>query len=1141
MPSWTTDQSRAINERGGKIIVSAAAGSGKTAVLSQRVITYILSGGSISKLLVVTFTKAAAEEMKSRIKDKINEAYLKDTKNTHLKNELSLVDISDITTMDAFYGNIVKDNFEKLGIDKNFDILSNEEENILKNKVLKEVFRNSFKKYDNFKDTLNFFGANDLNLIKDIVLKVSGFLDTIPFKDKVVDKIINKYDGNYYKDLFFSEIKNDVKSYQALYDDIINDLYNESDQLDKTIEIAKADLNYINDLLKIDSFDELSSRLRSISFLRFQVPKDYKDSPCVIKYKTIRAGFKNIIKKLSNDLSLMTDEIYNSDMILCKKHVMVLFNVVNDYMNLLLEEKKKINAYSFSDISHFVIHLLIKEDGKTNLANKYSLKYDEILIDEYQDTNNLQNIIFNAISKDDTNLFIVGDVKQSIYRFRSAAPEIFNNDKKNAFYDTFPKLITLSKNFRSRSGVLDFCNFIFENTMTDSFGEVSYDRNERLYLGANFEDGSNLDTEVIIIDGKEKDDDNENNITNTQKEAIIVADKVKSLIDSKYQVYDNKNGIWKNITPSDIALLFRSTKNSSYYIEALKRRGISAYAEDSRSYFDNYEVKLVINMLKIIDNPYDDIALLSVLQSACVNLSLDDIVELRYKDKYNSLYDNLLKSDNNVVKSFLENLKSLKEYSYNHSLYEILNMVYKTYDIIPVTLSATQGINKEKNLIQMINHATNFESNKTKSLHEFITYLEDINLNKDSLEGINPLSDKNNVLITTIHKSKGLEYPVVFVCETGKLFNTTDLKNDVMINEDYGMVFNLRDFDNKIKYESIPIKAFKSLEKNKMLSEELRILYVALTRAKEKIIITGFSSNLEKLVDKASVNMGEESVISNTYLKNVSCFLDIIVACLLRHPNASNLRYYSKVDNKVFSSASKVNIKVIDGININESEFNTEIKLKKEDFDIEWFNKILSLNNKYDTYPQYLSVSDIKKDKSYKKAPNFMSDGISHTKLGTLYHKIFEYLDVKKYSVGTLKEALEELVLKRLISKEEYESINLEKIFAYLTSDLYDILLKSDAIYKEKEITFEIPTSYYDKELKSGNILTSGIIDLLFIKDDTYYIVDYKTDKVDKLDELVDRYKVQLDLYEIGVKNIFNAKDVKKYIYSVYLNKFIEI
>ena len=361
----------------------------------------------------------------------------------------------------------------------------------------------------------------------------------MPNQDEVVNKIIGFYDKDYYKNKMFEEIHKYVNSIKKLYKKGIENLYNDSDKFDKVIDIFNKDLNYMSDILNIYNFNDLSSRIRTMSFDNLRCPSGEKENQYYMILKTLRDEFKAYKNSMLDEFMNISDEIYNDDMIVCKQKVEELLYIVKEFRKMLLDEKMKINSFSFSDISHFVIELLISNNNKTNLAKKLSEKYDEILIDEYQDTNNLQNIIFNAISKNNSNLFIVGDVKQSIYKFRNAAPEIFNEDKNNSYIDKFPMLITLSKNFRSRSEVLDFSNFVFDNIMTSDFGEVDYDNDERLYLGANYPNGNNLDTEVIIIDGKEKND-KEDDIKNIEKEAIVVADKIKYLLDSKYQVYDNK-------------------------------------------------------------------------------------------------------------------------------------------------------------------------------------------------------------------------------------------------------------------------------------------------------------------------------------------------------------------------------------------------------------------------------------------------------------------------------------------------------------------------------------------------------------------------------------------------------------------------
>ncbi len=1144
MPSWTKDQEQAINLRGGKVIVSAAAGSGKTAVLSERVIKYVLDGGSISRLLIVTFTDAAAKEMKLRIKDKISYLVNEHPNDARLKKELLLSQMARITTMDAFYSEIVKNNFEKLNINRNFKILSNEEERMLSYVVVKEVMESAFELIPSYDDALSFFGASDVDLIKDIVLKTSSFLDTLPFKDKFIKFAIENYDecSNTYKDMFFDQIKKKMKQYDELYHDVITELYDD-DCFDKILQTARKEKNFINDFLNINTFDDLAKRLRSISFDTLRTPKGHKDDPAVIKYKIIRDDFKDEVNKKMHELMFIDDAVYAKEKAICKKNLLVLFEVVNLYLSKLMEEKRRQNAFSFSDIAHFVIDLLIKNDKKTPLAINIMNMFDEILIDEYQDTNNLQNVIFNAISKDNKNLFIVGDVKQSIYRFRSACPEIFNDDKKNATKNDFPRLINLAKNFRSRKEVLDFCNFVFENTMSNLFGEVSYDDNEKLYLGASFEEGNNLSAEAHIIDDVKETENDEEDVCKSQKEATYVAERIKKMLDEKNKIYDNKKRLWRNIKPSDIVILLRSLKDSNYFIKALNQKNISVYCESTLSYFDNYEVKLVINILKVIDNPNDDIALLSVLKSPCFNVSLDDVSLARKGNKKRSLKESILSSDIEYLKDCLQKIDELQKFACNNKIEKLLARIYEYFDLFLVMASQPGSKQRTKNLFQMLKHAVDFEKDESKSLHEFTDYLEALIINKDSLQGVNPLSDGDNVLITTIHKSKGLEYPIVFVCQTGKNFNFTDVRSDFMINQDLGVCFPIRNHEYKLRYDTVMMMLFKEYEKNKMLSEELRVLYVALTRAKEKIIITGCVNNLDKMVLNASSKMGEEKLVSSLYLKSCKSYLEILLPCFLRCSEAEELRFLSSIKVKMFPSKAKLNLFLIKSNEINSDYFNEKEKKKIINYDFNTLKKIneFSYDNSLSYVPEKLSVSQLKSSESYFKKPKFMTDGISHAKKGTLYHTILELLPVKRYNLESLKQELEKMVLEDKITNEAKVNINLEKIFSYLTSDIYDMVLSADEVYKEHEINFKVPAKYYDSSLKSGKILIDGVIDLLFVKDNVYYVVDYKTDNVLKLEELVNRYKFQLDLYELGLKETMNAKVVKKYIYSIKLNKFIEV
>ena len=1123
--AWTNDQKRAINTRGGKVLVSAAAGSGKTAVLSERVLDFVSSGNDIDKLLVVTFTEAAALEMKTRIKSKIEEKVLEEKDNKHLVRQLTLIDSAKITTMDSFYSEIVKQNFDKLGIMPDFSILSGAEEEIIKNKVIKELLEDSFNNND-FIYLLDSFNDKTTNLIKDKIIKVANFLDTIPFAHEYIKDSIEKYSSSYYKDLLISEIKNNIKSYQNIYEDIKEELYNASSDFDKLDNNIYEETTIINKLLEAGNINEMSSIIRLAKFSTQARITGHKDDYVFEKYKVIRKKFKDYITKKLLFLVSISDEEFDRQVGESKKVLSLLFDVVLDYKNRLLDEKRKINKYTFGDIPHFVISLLIKDNKKSQLAKNISLMFDEILIDEYQDTNMLQDIIFNAISKDETNLFVVGDIKQSIYKFRSACPKIFNDGKNNAYKDKFPMLITLSKNFRSRNLVLDFSNFIFENIMSDYLGEVVYNSEEKLYTGASFPDNMNAISEIDIIDvvknKEEVKNEEEEELSNAAKEASYVANRVKELIDTKYQVYD-KNGYYRDIKPSDIAILSRSLTNSDLYINALKNKGIGVYTNKDIVFFDNYDVKLIIAILKIIDNPYDDISLMTVIKSNLYNIEDNDIALLRIKNKNISLYDLLKTSDNSNIIKFIEDFNDIRCYAVNKKIVDIINYVYKKLDVINIIGTDK---NKVKNLTLMIKNANDFEDSTPRSLYEFVSYIEEILLDESSFSGTNPLSDGDNVLMTTIHRSKGLEFPVVIVCNTGKKFNDMDFRSDILIDDNYGVGLDLINKDKMYTYETISKMVIKKQMKRLMLSEELRVLYVALTRAREKLIITGYINNLESNLKSASYFIGDDVGINTMYLEDSNNYLKWILACLIRHKSGSKLREYGNISCKTFMHDSVFDVNIIDSNTIKE-DTNIVSDNSNIEEDIIINNYDYTLSDK----PIKLSVSDLKKEQaSYLRKPYFINSDVKSTNLGTLYHKVFELLPVRKYTISSLKEELNNIN----ITSDERKLINLEKIFSYLTSSLYDMILDSDKVLKEYPITFDAP---YNNNL----VMVDGIIDLLCINGDTYNIIDYKTDKVSDINELIDRYKMQLDLYEIGVRNIFNAKNINKYIYSIELNKYIKL
>ncbi len=1117
MTKWTDDQKKAIDIRGKKILVSAAAGSGKTAVLTERVIKYIIDGNDIDRLLVVTFTTAAAQGLKSKIKSKLLEL----DKTEHINKQLILIENAKITTMDAFYNDLVSQNFYKLNILPDFNIMDEASNKVLSDKIISDILENEFGSED-YLFLLDTLGVNNKTLIKDTIEKISYFLDTKPFYKDTLNKILDDYKAEsfeksiWYK-LLLNKINGDINMYIDIYKLNIEDL----STYDKLYEQATSELNKLKGLLKLDNIDDLFLNIKSFSFDRLPTPKGSANEEIVIKHKAIREDLKDTINKLNEDITQISNEDFINELNTSYKVLNKLFNIVIKYKDKLLEEKIKLNSFTFSDISKFALQLLIDSSKqKTELALEISNRFDEILIDEYQDTNELQTIIFNAISKNN-NIFIVGDVKQSIYRFRKARPEIFIADKKAALTDNNIELINLSKNFRCRKEIITFCNNLFKDIMSEEVGEINYDSNEELVYGSDYDSNSNkIDINIIDNNKEQYIDDDEYDLTDSQKEAVFVADSIKKLLDSKKQIFDKEINKNRAIKLSDIAILFRAKDSMDIFRRALIKRNINAYSENNELYFENYEVQLIYSILQIIDNSYVDIPLVAVLTSPLFTFTFKELIDIRQINRYSSVYENLLLINTDKSKSFINKLNEYKEYYKNNSISSLISYIYEDLDYINIIQSIGRPDEKRKNSIQMIKYAKDYEKCFNSNLSEFIKYIKNIVDNEIKIKGINPLPNDDCIKLLTIHSSKGLEYPVVYLVETGRRFNFNDLRQDFLIDDDYGMAFKIRDNNINIKTDTLQYICTKELLKIKAISEELRILYVAITRAKEHLIITGTCNNPITLYKNAILKLVNNK-ISTSYMKNTKTYLEQIMPLLVKDINSKSLQDMSDFSIKG-NIDSNINLNIIESKDISDKEFEEDIKEieSKLNIDIDMIEIKRVEKSK--------SVTSLKQKDIYIRQLESMS--INKAELGNIYHKILEVLEVKEYNESTLEIEINKLVSNNVFLKADISKINIKNIYNFVTSDIYNMLLESTEYKKEYEIFF-----------LQNDMLIDGVIDLVFKYNNIYYIIDYKSDIVDNVNILKNRYSDQLNMYEEAIKQKYDTNDIKKYIYSIHLSKFVEI
>ena len=879
----------------------------------------------------------------------------------------------------------------------------------------------------------------------------------------------------------------------------------------------------------------------------------------------------------------------------------------------------------FSDVEHFALKILLDENGNpTEIAKKYQSKFDEIAIDEYQDSNLVQEYILTSISKGN-NIFMVGDVKQSIYKFRQARPDLFLSKYKT--YKLKQKKtenddlkIQLFKNFRSRKEVLDFSNLIFSKIMTEELGELNYTEEEYLNLGADYKDtGEDLKTEIDIIkiDNKEDEEEpeelevevDENEDTQDEEfkteverkedievEAMFVANKIKQLIDNKFQVYDAKTKEKRDIKYKDIVVLLRSTKISAPIFEKeIIKLGIPVFSDSSSEYLESLEIQTIMNLLKIIDNPLQEIPLVATMRSTIGGFTDNELVEIRLSDKYDNFYNTLLKSKKDVseqlrnkINKFLEQIEMWRKEQEYLSLDELIWKIYNDTGYFNYVGLMRNGELRQANLKMLFERAKQCESISFKGLYNFINYIEKIKTSSKDMDSAKVIGENDDVVrIMSIHKSKGLEFPVVILANSGKQFNLQDLNSKILLHPELGIGVKYIDYDMQITYDTLSKRAIKNKMKIETLSEEMRVLYVALTIAKDKIIIKGLAKkekqdkmleNVEKydelnimLLSKAKsyldwitlVHLYYEQTMESLATWNVLQKEDIIKMCATQEPE--------KEENKTDEILKKLNEFKIEDVKANEIQKLLEYQYKYSDSTIiptktsvteikEMKQSVLGEKSKKEAENTkmkqcvFREENESKKENTVSKVefpkPKFLQSDekteISNAEKGTLIHLCMQKLDInkKEYTIQDVKELVDKLVAKKTITEQEANAINIKKIYQFTKSNIWQEMTEAQVVEREKPFYINIPAQeIYEKDLEE-KVLVQGVIDLYYISSNgELVLVDFKTDYVPDKNEqiLIERYSSQLQLYKRALESATGKRVDKTYIYSTYLEKEIII
>ncbi|MCR5773847.1 MAG: UvrD-helicase domain-containing protein [Lachnospiraceae bacterium] len=1178
---YTKEQLGFIGDRGHNVLVSAAAGSGKTAVIVERVIRLITEEGySVSELLVVTFTRAAAAEMKDRIRDALSERLMSGTltgaQREHLSKQMSLIFTADINTIDSFCLNLVREHFNKCSIDPSFRVADEGELRLIAQDVMDRLLEDRYESGDEaFYRFVDFAstGRNDSGVAEGI-RNVYRFAIARPDPKGYISAMMKQYEvtseEELEKSIFMQELMRLAKEKIRLVLDILEQaksiceapggpfVYN---------EMIESDLEQARQLDAANTYSDCRNVAQELSFKALSRKKDDSIDPDLReKAKALRSNAKDILSNLiALDLFSKTTDDIIYELSQCLPYAEMLADLTNEYIDRYEEAKKDRGVVDFSDLEHMALEILRDDETRENIRGRYK----ELIIDEYQDCNRVQEEIFKAVSNGH-DYVTVGDVKQSIYGFRDACPGLFTDkfERYRAGMDEASSLITLSKNFRSSRPVTEAVNGVFGSIMSKECGGAYYDESQSLHYGGVYKhEAPEWNTEYLRIGFDSK---------GTEKKAVVearaIAARIRELVGKPLkghsfpdpvddpggdpaeqegmaeikplQLENRKDNKVRECGYGDIVILLRSLKETSdIYAEVFASEGIPLVFDSKSGYLLSYEIREILNLLTIIDNPRQDIPLAGVMMGYFGGFSPSDMVLVRSSAPGENLYDSLVNAaaSDDRCRSFVERLDSYRKKSVYTPIHELIEEIISDFHYDHFVRALSDGMRREGNLRLLKKRAAEFEKTSFHGLFKFLRYIDNMKKYDIDFGEASGTVHTDAVRIMSIHHSKGLEFPVVFVSNLSKGINQSD-SNDTMIFDDgLGIGLDLIIRERNLKIRTVIKKIISNNMRAATVSEEMRILYVAMTRAENKLILTAVSEE-EK----------ENKKVSKTDPAQASTLRDLIETAITRmNDNVSfEIKDIPVIQNENADDAATEPAKASDVREV------IELSDKVADGDIEEILKDLRFEYPYEksvNVPQKVSVSYIKHEAMEEKGVSIASDPrgdrvvpTAGAKRGTAVHTAFEHLRLGMSGTDQeIESYLDSLVAERKLSAEERGYIKTDDISTFLSSDICRRMKEADErheLYREQPFIISVPASRIDKSYpEEDRVMVQGIIDAFFIEDGKVVVVDYKTDSVRDEQILIDRYQAQLDYYESALRQLMTADSSEKVIYSVSLGTEIAL
>lgn len=1177
---WTTDQQHAIECCKGSVLVSAAAGSGKTTVLVERVIRRLTDEDnpcSAEDLLIVTFTRAATAQMREKIGAAILKRLSEDPTDRHLRRQYMLLPFAKICTIDSFCNDLVRENFHALGISPDYSLLDNETAVIMKNDVCEAMLERAYEEdsdgsFSGLSDMMS-SGSSDEDFAK-LIIKMYDISTAYPFPDLWLDSLIGEYSQ---PDINKSRWGGIIKKYVCdMLDYCVsssNDMMTamESDPIvaDAYGAAVQSDINMYAELReKINSdWDEALEAFNTVKYMDLgRVPKGY-ESETKNAVMTARKKLKDLLKKVPNIMCVSSGE-HSEDVRLMRGPVTKLIELVKQFGREYSAEKDKMNSADFSDILHRALNLLAVSDGrggyiKTDLARELSSHYVEILVDEYQDINEAQDMIFKAISADENNLFTVGDVKQSIYRFRQAMPEIFlrRRSTTHSFESgKYPLGITLGSNFRSRVGVTSCVNYIFRQLMSTEAGELEYDDSEALNAAAKYPERDTPDCELHVVTDKG------NRADTLEAQARYVAKYIERTV-REGKMLVTKGGALHPASYGDFCILLRTAKNvSSVYANALSERSIPVFSPETGGFFEAAEISFILSLLRVLDNPVQDIPLAAVMLSPLFGFSAGELADIRASAKERleagetePLYRSVAVSADGGSKkaaAFLKKIESLRRLSLTLSAGELVRRVCEETGFDAIVGAMPDGERRRLNIGLLCDYAEKYEAAGNLGLSGFIRFIDKVaRTSGDLATAARPSENADIVRIMTVHQSKGLEFPICILADMQHAFNERDNTESVLISSSAGLGMKRRTEDGISVYDTASRRAAVITSERMGRSEEMRVLYVALTRAKENLVMVTSVPNPEKGLAKVAVECGIGERANPFAVLRMNNFSDLVLMALMRHPAADELRKLSGVDVPIFlPEKDRFKLKVV--VSDSESFMTESANEQKIAAKPVFFDEVCERLDYSDPRSVLSSVSakraasdgserGINREYFASSRPAFMSSGgLTPAQRGTATHKFMQFSDYAA-ARADIESELARLVDGGFLSEDEGKAVNIGAAKRFFMSPLAERIFASDNVMREKKFAALFPAKFFYPELTGEaaeeKIVVQGIADCVFVEDGKLVIVDYKTDTGVDAEALLDRYSAQLGIYREALSQALGMPVKETILYSFFMNSTVKV